>query len=133
MSAANVEVVQKLFDAMGRDDLEEAMQYVHPDGEWVNPDYAMEPGTRRGRSGVRIALTAFRDSFAELSIDASEMVDLGDRVLVSGTFSGVGRVSNAAFGPQPFGFLVTMADGLIKRYEWFLTPEEAREAAGLSG
>jgi ketosteroid isomerase-like protein len=132
MSAANVEVVQKLFEAIGRDDIEEALRYVHPDGEWVNPDYAMEPGIRRGRSGVGIAFTALRDAFAELRVDASEMVDLGDRVLVGGTFSGVGRVSDAAFGPQPFGSLITMADGQVKRYEWFLTPDEAREAAGLS-
>ena len=80
MSEKNVEVVQNLFDAVARGDIEGALGYVRPDGEWVNPDYAMEPGTRRGLSGVRIALTALRDSFAELRFDISEMVDVDDRV-----------------------------------------------------
>jgi hypothetical protein len=57
------------------------------------------------------------------------MDDLGDRVLVTGTFSGVGRASGAAFGPQTFGSLVTLADGMVQRYQWFLDPNEAQEAA----
>jgi ketosteroid isomerase-like protein len=132
MSQQNVEVVQKLFEAITRGDIEGALRYVRPDGEWVNPDYAMESGTRRGVSGVRTALTALRDSFTELRFDISEMVDIEDRVLVTGTFSGVGRTSDAAFGPQTFGSVVTLAGGQIRRYQWYLDAEEAREAAGLS-
>jgi ketosteroid isomerase-like protein len=132
MSRENVEIVQKLFDAMGRGDIEAALRYVRPEGEWVNPAYAMESGTRRGLSGVRTALTALRDSFAELRFDISQMVDLDDRVLVTGTFSGVGRTSEAAFETQPFGSVVTLVDGKVGRYQWYLDPEEALEAAGLS-
>ena len=132
MSEENVEVVRNLFEAVSRGDVEAALEYVRPDGEWINPDYAMEPGTRRGLSGVRIALTAMRDSFADLRFDIGEMVDLDDRVLVTGTFSGVGRASDAAFGPQTFGSVLTLTGGQIQRYQWYLDAEEAREAAGLS-
>jgi ketosteroid isomerase-like protein len=132
MSQENVEVVQELFDAVGRGDLEAALRLVRTDGEWVNPDYAMEPGTRRGLSGVRTALTALRDSFADLHFDISEMIELENRVLVIGTFSGVGRTSEAAFGPQTFGSVVTLAQGRVRRYEWYLSLDEAREAAGLT-
>jgi ketosteroid isomerase-like protein len=131
MSQENVEIVQELFDAVGRGDIEAALRLVRPDGEWANPDYAMEPGTRRGLSGVRTALTALRDSFADLRFDISGMVDLEKRVLVTGTFSGVGRTSEAAFGPQTFGSVVTLAEGKVQRYEWYLSLDEAREAAGL--
>ena len=129
MSQENVELVEKLFAAMGRGDVEAALQYVRPDGEWVNPDDAMEPGTRSGVDGVRIALTAIRDSFGDLRFDISELVDLGDRVLVTGTFSGVGRASDAAFGPRAFGSVVTLEGGQVRRYQWYLNPEEARQAA----
>jgi ketosteroid isomerase-like protein len=132
MSKENVEVVQKLFDAVGRGEIEEALRYVRSDGEWVNPENAMEPGTRRGLDGVRTALTALRDSFADLRFDISQMVDLGDRVLVTGTFSGVGRASGAGFGPQTFGSVVTLAHGKVQRYQWYLTPDEASDAVGLS-
>jgi ketosteroid isomerase-like protein len=132
MSEQNVEIVRRLFDAVGRADVETALRYVRPDGEWINPAYAMEPGIRRGLDGVRTALMALRDAFAHLSFDISQMVDLDDRVLVTGTFSGVGRTSEAAFGPQTFGAVVTLAGGKVRRYEWFLDVEEARETAGLS-
>jgi ketosteroid isomerase-like protein len=122
MSDENVEVVEELFEAIGRGEVELALQYVRSDGEWVNPDNAMEPGTRRGLDGVRTALAALRDSCADLRFDISQMVDLGDRVLVTGTFSGVGRASGARFGPQNFGSVVTLADGKVKRYQWYLDP-----------
>jgi ketosteroid isomerase-like protein len=128
----NVEVVRELFDAVGRGDLETALRLARPDGEWVNPDYAMEPGTRRGLSGLRMALSALRDSFDDLSFEISQTIDLDDRVLVTGTFSGTGRTSGAAFGPQVFGAVVTFVDGKIRRYEWYLSAEEARRSAGLS-
>ena len=129
MSQENVEIVQRLFDAVGRGDIEGALRYVRSDGQWVNPDNAMEPGTRRGLDGVRTALAALRDSFADLRFEFDQMDDLGDRVLVTGRFSGVGRASGAAFGPRSFGSLVTLAGGKVLRYQWFLEPEEALEAA----
>lgn len=133
MSRENVEVVRELFDAVGRGDIESALLLAGPDAEWVNPDYAMEPGTRRGLSGMRTALAALLDSFADLRFDISEMIDLDERVLVTGTFSGVGRASDVAFGPQTFGSVVTLADRKVQRYEWFLRLDEAREAAERSG
>jgi ketosteroid isomerase-like protein len=131
MSDANVAVVERLFEAVARGDIEGALRLVGPDGEWVNPDYAMEPGTRRGLDGVRVALTALIDSFAELRFDLSETTGLDGRVLVIGTFSGVGRASDVAFGSQTFGAVLTLAEGLVQRYEWFLDQEEARRAFGL--
>ena len=126
-----MEVVRELFGAVARGDIDAVLRLSRADGEWVNPGYAMEPGTRRGLSGLRTAFTALRDSFADLSFDISEMVDLGERVLVTGAFSGVGRASEAAFGPQAFGSVVTLADGKVRRYEWYLNVDEARAAAGL--
>ena len=54
-----------------------------------------------------------------------------EAALVTGTFSGVGRTSEAAFGTQAFGSVVTLVEGKIQRYQWYLNPEEALEAAGL--
>ena len=132
MSQENVEIVRGLFDAMSRGDVEAVLRFVRSDGEWVNPDNAMEPGTRRGLSGVRIALMAFQDAFADVSFDFSQMVDLHDRVLVTGTFSGVGRTSGAGFASQPFGVVMTLVEGKVRRYQWYLSPAEALEAVGLS-
>ena len=91
----------------------------------------MEPGTRPGLSGVRIALIAFQDAFAEVSFDGM-IVDLDDRVLVTGTFSGVGRSSGAGFTYQPVGVVMTLVESRVQRYQWFLSPAEALDALGLS-
>jgi uncharacterized protein len=130
MSLENVKIVEAFYRAVSRGDIEAALKLVRPDGEWVNPEDAMEPGTRTGLGGFRTALAALRDSFDDLRFDIDELVDLGDHVLVTGSFSGVGRASDAAFGPQPFGSVVTLAAGQVQRYQWYLNPDYAREAAG---
>src|SRR5687767_13947833 len=132
MSEANVKLVEELFQAVGRGDIEAALELADADTEWVNPDYAMETGTRRGVDGLRTALNALRSSFSDLGFEISRVVDLDDRVLVLGTFTGTGRTSGASFGPQPFGSVVTIAAGKVRRYEWYLSPGEDARSAGIS-
>ena len=47
MSEENVELVRRIYDAWDRD--ESAGTYIAADVEYVNPGYAVEPGTRHGR------------------------------------------------------------------------------------
>src|SRR5687768_3626396 len=63
MSQVNVEIVRRLFDAVGRGDIETALRFVGPDGEWVNPAYAMEPGARRGLKRATCSLRPNRHEF----------------------------------------------------------------------
>ena len=47
MAEENVELVRRIYDAWQRD--ESARTYIAEDVEYVNPGYAVEPGTRYGR------------------------------------------------------------------------------------
>ena len=71
------------------------------------------------------------DAFEELRFDSLRVVDLGDRVVALGSWTGTGRESGYRFDPQPFAFLAELRDGRIIRYQWFAEHEEALAAAGV--
>src|SRR5436309_15673414 len=47
MTDRDFSTVQAIIDAFDRRDIEAMLDLNHPDGEWINPDYAIEPGVRR--------------------------------------------------------------------------------------
>ena len=48
MSEENVEVVRRFYAAWSGDELPGPTELMNPEIEYVNPDRAVEPGTRRG-------------------------------------------------------------------------------------
>jgi len=124
-----MQTVEALLAAFRRGDAEAMLDLNHPDAEWVNPDYAIEPGTRRGRDELRRAIERIFEFFEAVDVESMERTPDG-RILV------VTRVRSRGIGGGPgiedlTGTLYTVRDGLLVRYEWFRSPEEAREAAGL--
>ena len=56
MSQENVETVRALYGAWnGPGGWEAAVAFISDDFEWVNPPYAVEPGTKYGHAGWRAA------------------------------------------------------------------------------
>ncbi len=124
-----MQTVEALLAAFRRGDAEAMLDLNHPDAEWVNPDYAIEPGTRRGRDELRRAIERIFEFFEAVDVESMERTPDG-RILV------VTRVRSRGIGGGPgiedlTGTLYTVRDGLLVRYEWFRSPEEARAAAGL--
>jgi ketosteroid isomerase-like protein len=115
--------------AFRRGDIEAVLDLNHPDAEWVNPDYAVETGTRRGREEVRLALEQVADFFGEVELEEMVRAPHG-RVLIIATVRSLGAASSVGMEARTAA-LFTLRDGLIVRYEWFRTPEEGRAAAGL--
>ena len=62
MSQENVELVRRIYDAWDRE--ESARDFIAADVEYVNPSYAVEPGTRRGRKSFAVV----RDTYADFEI-----------------------------------------------------------------
>lgn len=131
MTTGNEARVRKALEAMRQGDLDAIVALSEPDVEFVNPATALEPGTRYGRDGLRIGLGGMLEAFEDMRFEAERIVDLGDRVLATGTFSGRGRGSGYQFDPQPFCFLVTLRGEKMIRFEWFAEPEEAFAAADI--
>ena len=130
MAHQNLDLVMDGFRAMERGDLDRILELADPDVKFINPDDALEPGTREGRDGLRAGLGALLDVFEDLRFDHERTVELGDRVLLTGTFTARGKGSGMKLEPSPFAILITMRDSRMVRFEWFIDAAEAERAAG---
>ncbi|CAN5233479.1 hypothetical protein BH24ACT23_BH24ACT23_08920 [soil metagenome] len=126
MSEENVKLVRRIFDAWDRD--ESARDFLAEDIEYVNPSYAVESGTRRGRSSFAIV----RDTYGDFKLQVDRFLDAGgDDVVVLAHYTGSGPSSGVPVAGE-HGHVWTIKDGLAVRFRWFQSHREALEAAGLS-
>ena len=84
-----------------------------------------------GHDGYRRAWRVLLDAFKDVRLDATEVLDLGDRFLVTIEWSGHGAESGVSVS-QPGFQLFTPRRGLVVREQHFFDRTEALEAAGLS-
>ena len=132
MSQENVEIVQSGFSALARGDFESFFSVLDDGVEWVNPLYAVEPGTRRGTAEFREALGRMRASFGDIRLTVDEVVEAGETVVVvTGRWTGQGTASGVRL-ETPFSSVLALRNGKVVRYEWFREKAEALEAVGLS-
>ena len=125
MAEENVELVRRIYDAWERD--ESARAYLAEDVEYVNPSYAVEPGTRHGRKSFAVV----RDSYEDFELQIDELIDAGgDDVVVLARYTGTGRGSGVQVAGE-HGYVWTVREGLAVRFQWFQSHAEALEAAGL--
>jgi ketosteroid isomerase-like protein len=125
MSEENVELVRRIYDAWSRE--ESARDFLAEDVEYVNPDYAVEPGTRRGRASFRIV----RETFEDFKIRIDRFIDAGDDVVVLAHYTASGSGGGVPLQGE-HGYLWTVRDGLAVRFCWFQSHREVLKAAGLS-
>jgi ketosteroid isomerase-like protein len=132
MSRENVEVVRALYEVWdGPNGQKKALAFLSDDFEFVNPDYAVERGTRHGHAGWSQAMNNLAAAFHHHGHELGEMTDLGDRVLCFTTFVARTSADSVAFR-QTEPHLWTLRDGKVIRLQWFHDRAEALEAAGLS-
>ena len=126
MSEENVDLVRRIYDAWNRE--ESARAFISEDVEYVNPDYAVEPGTRTGRRSFAVV----RETYEDFRIDVERFLDAGgDDVVVLARYSGSGSGSGIAVTGE-HGYVWTVRDGQAVRFRWFNSHREALEAAGLA-
>jgi ketosteroid isomerase-like protein len=125
MSQEGVELVRRIYEAWGRE--ESARDFIAADVEYVNPSYAVEPGTRHGRESFAV----IRDTYEDFEIKIERIVDAGDETVVLAHYTASGPVSGVPVAGE-HGYVWTVRDGLAVRFQWFQSHREALEAAGLS-
>jgi ketosteroid isomerase-like protein len=124
MSQENVELVRHIYDAWDRK--ESARDFIAADMEYVNPSYAVEPGTRHGRKSLAVV----RDTYEDFEIKIERIIDAGDETVVLAHYTASGPVSGVPVAGE-HGYVWTVRDGLAVRFQWFRSHREAVEAAGL--
>ena len=83
----NLETVRQIYRAWaGGIDSPEPLKLFHPDVEYVNPEGAIEPGTRLGHDGMRQVGRSLATAFSEMSWEVHDLIPSGDKVLALTTF-----------------------------------------------
>ncbi len=132
MSEENVEIVRKAFDAFSRGDLKGTLDHFAPESEFrPSGRFVDSQQVYRGREGWIDFWDTFRAAWESITISIERIEDLGDQVLVLGTFHGKGRGSGVEVSDEA-AWLQTIQDGLILHTVTFPNWAEALEAAGLS-
>jgi ketosteroid isomerase-like protein len=125
MSQESVELVRRIYEAWDRG--ESARDLIAEDMEYVNPSYAVEPGTRHGRKSLGLV----RDTYEDFELKIERIIDAGDETVVLAHYTASGPISGVPVAGE-HGYVWTVRDGLAVRFHWFQSHREALEAAGLS-
>jgi ketosteroid isomerase-like protein len=126
MSEENVELVRRIYEAWGRE--ESARDFLAEDIEYINPSYAVEPGTRHGRKSFAV----IRETYGDFEIRVERYIDAGEEgVVVLAHYRGSGQGSGVPVAGE-HGYVWTVRGGRAVRFRWFQSHREALEAAGLS-
>ena len=124
MSRENVELVRRIHETWNRG--ESVREFLAEHMEYVNPSYAVEPGTRVGRS----AFGSVRETYPDFHFHAERFIDVGDEdVVVLGRYTASGGVSGVSLEGD-HGYVWTIRDGLAVRFQWYQDHGEALKAAG---
>jgi ketosteroid isomerase-like protein len=124
------ERIRNGYAAFVAGDIDATMDYFAPDVSFVNPDYALEEGTREGRAEMRKGLETLHDQFSFESIDIVEIVEGEDVVVLMVDIRALGKHSGVPL-EQSFAHVWRGRGGDAVSFEWFLTREEGLAAAGL--
>jgi uncharacterized protein len=130
VSEENVDVVRRIYAVWAKEGSPVPSGLLDPEIEWVNPPDAVERGTHRGLDAFAGAVDAVSDTFEGVGVDIDEILDAGDRVVVLATLRGRGRGSGADVERRQ-GYVWTLRDGKVIRFQWFNKPDDAMSAAGV--
>jgi ketosteroid isomerase-like protein len=130
VSQENVEVVKRLYDAWQRNGFGVVPALMDPDIEYVNPPYAVEPGTRRGYEGFALAAKNIRNVYPSRRFEPLDFYDARDRVAVRVRVVARGVGSSVEVDAER-GYAFEVRDGRVVRFAWFNELVEALKAVGL--
>jgi ketosteroid isomerase-like protein len=124
------------FQAVNRGDLDLLLAIYHADvvttfyaaGGFVPLDLA---GEHAGREGFKRLFEEWDSTWTDLRVEPQELIDAGDRLVVTVDISGTGKASGAPAALRYFD-VYTLRDGRISRHEMFAHRADALSAAGVS-
>lgn len=130
MSQENVAIVKAVVDASNGEYWDAAFQPAAPGFEL---DFSRALGPYRGvyrLDQARRFAEDFTATFESVRIEAEELIDAGDHVILLGTiyFRGRDEIEATASGNQVW----TIRDGAVERFVMYQERQEALEAVGLA-
>jgi ketosteroid isomerase-like protein len=130
MSQENVDRTADFIAAYNRRDFDAAVEFFHPEVEWVLPALQASDSCT-GRDEVIRFWDGLDETFEDLRLLPQEYVDAGDLVLVRLRHYGKGKGSGIVIDEEMYHQVTTFSDGIMVRLEYFTTWNQALEAAGV--
>jgi len=133
MSMANVNIVQRCWEAWGRDQVEVVLDLMDPDAVWDFSRYDPWQGEPviTGRAAIQALLEARMIETGPRGVQATAFFDGGDTVLVHCWLS-LPSANGDARQDERWASVYTLREGRVVRADTFSDRDEARVAAGLA-
>jgi hypothetical protein len=127
-----VRLVRQAYAAVNRRDFDLPPTAFDPGYEYSPAELFPDPDPiYYGQGGFRAVWRVLLDAFENIRLDPEELLDFGDRILVTVKMNGHGAGSGVFISQHLFQ-LYTLRRGLVVRQDDFLDHAKALEAAGLS-
>jgi len=131
MSGENVALVRKLLDVYNERSFAENVDLIDPDIVWDLSRGELPDGSSyTGRLELRSFVETWEEGFESEHVDAEEIVDAGDCVVVMVHHRARGKISRIEID-QRYAMVWTLSGGRALRMDLYPTREEALEAVGL--
>jgi ketosteroid isomerase-like protein len=125
----NVEIVQHVYTAFAKFDVNAILKMLSPDVVWGEPSNPLNPaaGTRHGHAGFLEWLNIGKQSEEILVLEPRKFLTDNDTVAVVGYTKCLAKVTGKSYETD-FVHLVTIKDGKITRFQEFFDTYVAAEA-----
>ena len=115
MTARNVEIVESLYAAFARGDLQAVLDAMDPDIAWqTQSTLPWSDGDYRGPAGASAYFASIMTAINDPEIVPEEFLDAGDHVVVHGEERGIVTATGRRF-VAGFTHTWTLRDGLVTR------------------
>lgn len=131
MSQEDAEFVRRSYVAFASGDIEKALEFFDPEGEFVSRFGAIEGRTYRGFDGVRRYIADIDEAWEQYDRELEELIDTGDAVLAIINIKAVSKVTGMRL-EQRIGLGYWLRGGRIVRMVSYPSVEEAFAAMGLA-
>jgi ketosteroid isomerase-like protein len=125
---ANAEIVRRFYERWSAGDLAAVREHMDDAIEYVNPDGAIEHGTRRGIAEFTQAVEKTLEAWEYWRAEPEELREDGDKVIAVLSYRTRGRGSGVEIEGRESA-LWTLRDGKVTRYQWFHGVDDAAAAA----
>ena len=132
VSAANVEIVRRIYAADNRRDAATALELLDPQieveyrGQLIDKD-----ATYRGHAGVRELMQTIRENFVDFAVEVEEYIDQDEHVVVALHQRATGRASGVPVDIH-IGQVWTLRGGKAVRWRIYKSKAEALAAVSES-
>ncbi|MDX6668973.1 MAG: SnoaL-like domain [Solirubrobacteraceae bacterium] len=131
MSAENVAIVRRCYEAWNRQDISSLRELAHPDMEVDLSARSLNPDVYRGFERFETLIEEIGEIWEEFSFEPEKVLDAGEQVVGIVRARGLGRGSGVR-AQDRIGQVWTIHDGKVARFRLYPEPADALRAAGLS-